>query len=1121
MFSAINQFHDGTAVGDAVTGDMLEIRRALNQAGYRSEIYASHIAVGLQGKIRPLDSYGGDRSALLIVHHSMGFDRIERVVGLPDRKILRYHNITPPEMLSNSHAKLYAAKGRIQLSEYQQHVEMGLGDSDYNRRELMDLGYRYTAVLPIFFRPDSLGREDSDSSLAGALQESFNLLFVGRISPNKKQFDLVRIFDEYVRAHNANARLWLVGSWEGSEQYRDEILAEIDRRGLNNAVSLTGKVSASQLATYYRGSHVLLCASEHEGFCVPLLEAMSFGLPVVAYAAAAVPETLGGAGILLDSREPGLWCAVIEELRQNRDFRTEILSRQRERLSDLSLENAEARMLDIIRGLSVCSPIKVERPTLQIQGPFETSYSLAMVNRSLAISLDQQNQFDISIYCTEGPADYTPKETDLADKPAAKWLWQKSGMLSEKPTVTIRNMYPPRVGDVNGDVNFLHFYWEDSLVRPDWIADFNDHLDAVLAPSHYVGQVLVDSGLTIPYHVIGVGVEDRFFQTRPRPAVGRGHRPFTFLNIGSGFPRKGVDVLLEAYFTEFTVSDNVQLVVKTFPNPHNDVAAQIEAWRNKCANPPACYHIDRDLTPDAVNQLYAEADCLAYPTRAEGFGLPIAEAMACKMPVIATGYSGHMDFCSHDTAFLVDYALVPSRSHLVVPGALWAEPKIDHLRKQMRYVFEHRNSEDVNRRVEAAYQNIKTNVRWAVVASRVQQIAASAIVQPARKLAMVTSWDSRCGIAEYSRYLIDAVIDSQHKVDVEVLSSPGEGIWSNNRIANIVCWDQRPLVDLSRLRAQILANGFDIVHFQFNFGFFELLALASLIRDLKRAGKKIVITFHSTADVPGPDGTISLSEIAESLRTVDLLLVHGPDDERLLASFGITENVQILPHGNLVYPPEDRAMRKKWGITLDPVISTFGFLLPHKGILELLEALKILRQEFPDLGVMAQCALHRDGISREFEHVVRQRIVDLDLQNCVLLSTDFVTPDEALLFLQLSDVVVLPYKTTRESASGSVRFALGSGRPVITTKSPIFTDVSGGVMQIESSRPDDIATAVRTILTNSRLAEELAQKASKLAESTSWKRVGEQYAQLVLGGSGPQSAVTPGFTMKERGSIIV
>lgn len=1098
MFSAVNQFHDGTAVGDAVTADMLEIQRVLKNAGFRSEIYASHVASGLSGKIGLLDNYQGDASSLLIVHHSMGFDRMEQVLALPDRKILKYHNITPPELLSNEHTKRYAVKGRLQLSEYRPHVELGLGDSDYNRRELVELGYRYTDVLPIFFRPTSLSDLNPDRSLLRELKETFNIVFVGRVCPNKKQVDLVRIFDEYLHTRNSNARLLLVGSWAGSEEYRDEVQAEISARGLEGTVSVTGKVSASQLAAYYRSSDVLLCVSEHEGFCVPLLEAMSFDLPVVAYAAAAVPETLGSAGILLESKEPALWCAVIEELRSNPSFRADVLARQAVRLSEMGSQNTETRLLEIINGLGTCSPINITNATFQIQGPFDSSYSLAVVNRNLALAVDQQNRFDTSIYCTEGPGDYSPKAADLTDKPAAKWLWQKSLMLTEQPSVTIRNLYPPRVHDVRGNLNLLYLAWEDSLLPIEWVSEFNRNVNAVLAPTRHVERIMLDSGVTLPVHVVGEGVDERFFLQPTPNSDSRRRQLFSFLNISSGFPRKGVDLLLEAYFTEFTASDDVQLVIKTFPNPHNDVSAQVEAWRKKSPNPPRCVHIDRDLAPEAVNTLYAEANCLAYPTRAEGFGLPIAEAMACRIPVIVTGYSGHMDFCSEDTAFLVDYDLVPSRSHLAITGAKWAEPKVSHLRDRMRYVFDHRNSEDVHRRVEAAYRNIKENFRWSRVASRVQEIAARALSTPVSKLAMVTSWDSRCGIAEYSRYLIEAVINGRHAVEVEVLSSPGEGVWTDTAIANTVCWNQRPVNDLSRLRSHVLGNGFDIVHFQFNFGFFDLREFASIIRDFKGAGMKVVVTFHSTADTPEPQGAISLRTIASSLRAVDLLLVHSADDELRLASFGITDNVEILHHGNLVYPSQDRGLRKEWGITFDPVISTFGFLLPHKGILELLEAVKLLRNELPNLGLMAQCALHRDAISHDFEPVVRQRIRDLGLEECVLLSTEFVAPEEAMLFLQLSDLVALPYKDTRESSSASVRFALGSGRPVITTKNPIFTDVGGSTLEVETYRPEALAAAIRTILNDPTLARDLARKATEVAESTSWKNIAKRYIDLLL-----------------------
>ena len=595
-FAAVRQFHSGTAVGDAVTGDMLEIQRALRSAGFHSEIFAEHVAAGLENRIQPLSRYAGDSSALLIVHHSMGFDCLEQVLALPDRKILKYHNITPAEYLPNQFLRTYAQKGRDQLRTYREHVELAVGDSEFNRRELIEIGYRYTDVLPIFFRPDSLLDETPNKSILRTLNNTFNLLFVGRICTNKKQADLVRIFDTYRHKFDSDARLLLVGTWVGYEEYAEEVRADISRRKLDDAVSLTGRVSAAELAAYYRSGSVLVCASEHEGFCVPLLEAMSFGLPVIAYAEAAVPETLGDAGILLDSKEPEVWCEVIQELRRNQQFRAEVLNKQRQRLAEIGVEKTQCKLLEIVNGLEQCSPIRISKPTIQIQGPFETSYSLAVVNRHLALALDQMGDFDASIHCTEGPGDYTPKEADLVDKPAAKWLWHKSKMLSEQPDVVIRNLYPPRVHDVPGKLNLLYWAWEDSLIPSDWASEFNRHIDAVLAPSRHVERVMRDSGVTVPTTVVGEGVDERFLRP-PAAATRESQRPFTFLHISSGFPRKGVDVLLQAYFAEFSSAYDVRLVIKTFPNLHNDVADQIAAWCSKMPAPPKYVHIDRDMPP--------------------------------------------------------------------------------------------------------------------------------------------------------------------------------------------------------------------------------------------------------------------------------------------------------------------------------------------------------------------------------------------------------------------------------------------------------------------------------------------------------------------------------------------
>jgi len=216
VLTEVHQFHPSTAIGDAITGDMLEIQNVLRHAGFSSEIFTQHVASGLEKFVRPLSQYPAGASSLLLVHHSMGFDGFDDVLRLPGRKLLRYHNITPAHYLPSAHLKRYADLGRRQLAQYVPHIELAIGDSEYNRQELISAGYRYTCSLPILFRPDFLLAQKPDPQRMRALSRHCNLLFVGRICPNKKQDDLLRIFDIYHHRYNPDARLLLVGSWEGT-----------------------------------------------------------------------------------------------------------------------------------------------------------------------------------------------------------------------------------------------------------------------------------------------------------------------------------------------------------------------------------------------------------------------------------------------------------------------------------------------------------------------------------------------------------------------------------------------------------------------------------------------------------------------------------------------------------------------------------------------------------------------------------------------------------------------------------------------------------------------------------------------------------------------------------------
>lgn len=1087
----VHQFHPSTAAGDAVTGDMLEIQRVLRQAGLASEIYTHHVGTGQEKLVRPFVQYPGDAGSLLIVHHSMGFDGFEQVTGLPGRKILRYHNITPAHFLPSYHLKQYAEMGRRQLLQYRELVEVAVAASEYSRQELIACAYRYTCTLPILFRPGLLA-EKPDPRQMKALAGTTNLLFVGRICPNKKQQDLIDIFDAYLRRYDSHARLLLIGSWEGTESYAEQLRRQIKERGLEQAVWMPGKISSSELAAAYRCSAALVCASEHEGFCVPLLEAMAFDVPVLAYHAAAIPETLGSAGILLDSKDPEIWCEVIAELRRNSGFREGILQKQRERVAKLQIENTGPLLLELIQGLSF-GPVQTDKPVLQVQGPFETSYSLAVINRNLALALDDEGAFDVSIHCTEGPGDYVPKDADLADKPRARWLWRKAAMLSQEPDVVLRDLYPPRVNDMRGRLRLLYFFWEDSLIRREWAEMFNAHLDTVLVPSCHVERVLRKSGVTIPLSLLPAGVEEEHFLPSTGEHGGPSGKKFAFLHISSGFPRKGIDVLLEAFFTEFTASDNVVLVLKTFPNIHNDVAEQLARWRARMPDGPECVHIDRDLDAPALAKLYHCANCAVYPSRGEGFGLPMAEAMARRIPVITTAYGGQTDFCNAQNSFFLDFSLQPSGSHLKVPGAQWAEPDCGQLRAHMRFVFLNRRSPEVTRRVEAAFRTI-SDFRWPAAARKVAALwsGVGGTCVPSSRLAMVTSWDSRCGIAEYSRYLLEAVREKRPELEVEVLSSAQENLWRDSLVPARACWtgaDDR----LEGLRRELACGRFDAVHFQFNFGFFSLEPLANIIRELKQSGRTVLITFHSTADTRVNGKLASLGTISAALQLVDLIFVHSRADQDRLMAFGISDNVRLIHHGTIECPVEDLSLREELGIAFQPAIGTFGFLLPHKGLLELLQAMHLLRRDFPRLGLLAQCALHHDPVSRQFEKEVRAAIRELNLASSVLLSTEFLAPEEAVLLLQMADVLVLPYGDTTESSSAAIRFAIAAGRPVITTQQQIFQDVREAVYQIPDNDPERMAEAIRGMLADRAAAGDWSGRVRAYAQQASWPRVAQQY----------------------------
>src|SRR3954471_16228701 len=301
--------------GDAIGHEVLGIQRVLRTAGHESEIFVETADYRLEPLTRDyrelVDFNHADN--LLLHHFSLGSKASRTAFALPDRMALIYHNITPSEHFVGVHRTLarQCCRGRRELQAYAGRCDLAMGDSEFNRQDLEALGFPRTAVLPVV--PDFSHLDNEPNWLiARDFDDPWtNLLFVGRMIANKKIEDLIRWFHAYHTAFNPRSRLLLVGAHNQFERYVATLHQLVAALGTPH-VHFIGHVSDQELVAFYEVADLFLCASEHEGFCVPLVEAFYKQVPVVAYAATAVPSTMDGAGVLIEDRTPSHVARVVD-----------------------------------------------------------------------------------------------------------------------------------------------------------------------------------------------------------------------------------------------------------------------------------------------------------------------------------------------------------------------------------------------------------------------------------------------------------------------------------------------------------------------------------------------------------------------------------------------------------------------------------------------------------------------------------------------------------------------------------------------------------------------------------------------------------------------------------------
>ena len=346
---AIHQFVAGFSNGDAISNEARILRRVFRSWGYASDIFSEsrRILPELRKEARDISDCipAVQPEDIVLLHLSIGSPVNSAFSALSCRKAILYHNVTPSHYFDfiNKQTAHNLAKGREELKALVGTASVVMADSRFNADELEMLGYRDPRVFPLILDLNGTAKSVDRKILRRFNDGKTNILFVGRCAPNKKLEDILQAFFVFCRTAERHSRLIHVGSFAGVERYYYLLLARAREMGMCD-IHFAGAVPQSQLNAYYHCANLFLCMSEHEGFCIPLLESMAHDLPVMAYASAAVPETMDGAGILFHDKAFEPIAEMMYRVTNDSAFRDAVIEGQRQRITRYRSRDLEGEL---------------------------------------------------------------------------------------------------------------------------------------------------------------------------------------------------------------------------------------------------------------------------------------------------------------------------------------------------------------------------------------------------------------------------------------------------------------------------------------------------------------------------------------------------------------------------------------------------------------------------------------------------------------------------------------------------------------------------------------------------------------------------------------------------------
>lgn len=353
--TTVHQFVQSFVDHDAASTHVRHLGQILAEMGIRSKVYAGEWR-GERSKATSFADYtstGDTDDTWLLFHFSIDTPIAAFLAERPEHVAINYHNVTPAEMIRPWEPTIASELdiAHAQFLELAGHCDYAIGVSEFNAVELRSAGYAPTTVAPVLFDPHDFERE-LDAKVDARLHHmkengGADWLFVGRVAPHKCLHDVIKAFSLYQRVYDERARLHLVGGvW--SHRYWTVLHQYVDALGLLDSIDITNSVSNGALGAYYKNADVFVYLSEHEGFGVPVLEAFHNDVPVVAFDAAAVGETVGGGGVLLDEKSPATVAAAVDRVLSDDDLRSQLIASGRARLAEFSLEKSTERWRKVI-----------------------------------------------------------------------------------------------------------------------------------------------------------------------------------------------------------------------------------------------------------------------------------------------------------------------------------------------------------------------------------------------------------------------------------------------------------------------------------------------------------------------------------------------------------------------------------------------------------------------------------------------------------------------------------------------------------------------------------------------------------------------------------------------------